>query len=237
MPITPGLSWRKGGVKTKEGELTLGPQVLKKIDLHGLVVTGDAQFAQRKLCRQITRQGGQYLFTVKDNQPTLLDDIVTLFADPPATPAWTEKRNRHGDRRETRRLEASTELNGYCDWPHLAQVCRVEREVIRKGETKREVTYLITSLRPDEAGPERLLELNRGHWRIENRLHYVRDVTLGEDLCQVRKGAAPQVMAAFRNTVIGLLRQHGITNIAEALRRNAAHPCEALSLLGISPPG
>lgn len=201
------------------------------------MVTGDAEFAQRKLCRQIVRQGGQYLFTVKDNQPTLLDDIVTLFADPPVMPAWTEKRNRHGDRHETRRLEASTELNDYSDWPHLAQVCRVVREVIRKGETKRDATHLITSLRPDEAGPERLLELNRGHWGIENRLHYVRDVTFGEDLCQVRKGAAPQVMAALRNTVIGLLRQNGIKNIAEALRRNAAHPYDALALVGVGPPG
>ena len=204
--------------------------------MHGLVVTGDAEFTQRNLCRQIIRQGGQYLFTVKDNQPTLLDDIVTLFADPPTMPAQIVKRNRHGDRQETRRLEASTELNEYSGWPHMAQVCRVEREVIRKGETKREVAYLITSLRPDEASPERLLELNRGHWGIENRLHHVRDVTLGEDASQVRKGAAPQVMAALRNTVIGLLRQKGATNIAEALRRNAAHPYAALSLIGIVPP-
>ena len=171
---------------------------------------------------------------VKDNQPTLREDIATLFADPPVAPSVVVQRNRHGERQEVRRLEASSALNEYSDWPHLAQVCRIEREVTRKGETTQEVAYVVSSLWPHEAGPRRLLELNRGHWGIENRLHYVRDVTLGEDASQVRTGAAPQVMAALRNATIGLMRRKGIRNVAEALRRNAAHPEEALALLGLS---
>ena len=202
--------------------------------MRGLVVTGDALLAQRGLCKQIVEQGGEYLFVVKANQPTLMDDIAVLFADPPVRPAEAVQKSRHGDRREVRKLQASCALNEYSDWPRLAQVCRIEREVTRKGETTVEVAYAVTSLWPHEAGPKRLLELNRGHWGIENRLHYVRDVTLGEDASQVRTGSAPQVMAALRNATIGLLRMAGATNIAAALRRNSAHPEEALAMLGLS---
>lgn len=210
------------------------PELLGSIDLHGVVVTGDALYTQRELCQEIVAGGGEYLFVVKENQPTLREDIATLFADPPVPPAVAVQRNRHGDRQEVRKLEASTALDEYSDWPHLAQVCRIERAVTRKGQTKVEVAYAVTSLWPHEAGPRRLLELNRGHWGIENRLHYVRDVTMGEDRSQVRKASAPEVVAALRNVVIGLLRMAGATNIAAALRRNSAHPEEALALLGIN---
>lgn len=200
------------------------------------MITGDAIFAQRGLCKEVVEAEGDYAFKVKANQPTLFEDIVTLFADPPTKPEVFVERNRHGDRQEVRKIEVSTALNEYSDWPYLAQVYRIEREVTHKGQTKREMTYGITSLRPDEANAKQLLKLNRGHWGIENRLHYVRDVTFGEDASQVRTGAAPEVMAALRNTAIGLLRLAGVTNIAEALRRNAAHPYEALALVGITSP-
>lgn len=212
----------------------MAPELLGSIDLHGVVVTGDALYTQRELCQEIVAGGGEYLFVVKGNQPTLREDIATLFADPPVPPAVAVQRNRHGDRQEVRKLEASTALDEYSDRPHLAQVCRIERAVTRKGQTKVEVAYAVTSLWPHEAGPRRLLELNRGHWGIENRLHYVRDVTMGEDGSQVRKASAPEVVAALRNVVIGLLRMAGATNIAAALRRNSAHPEEALALLGIN---
>ncbi len=233
MPTKPAWSWHKRGVRDKEAELTVAPEVLKGLDLAGLVVTGDALYAQRELCRQIAEAGGEYLFTVKDNQPTLLEDIRTLFTDPPTKPAEAVHRSHHGDRQEVRRLQASADLNEYSDWPYLAQVCRIEREVRRKAGVKVEVSYAVTSLWAHEAGPRRLLELNRGHWGIENRLHWVRDVTLGEDGSQVRTGSAPQVMAALRNAVIGLLRMAGSGNIAAALRRNSVHPEEALALLGL----
>ena len=138
----------------------------------------------------------------------------------------------HGDRVEVRRLWASEELVGYSDWPHLAQVCRLERTVRHKGKTRREVAYAVTSLSPKEAEAQRLLELWRGHWGIENRVHWVRDLTFGEDRCQVRKGAAPQVMAGLRNLAIRLFRLNQEPNIAAALRRCAAHVSLALALLG-----
>lgn len=103
-----------------------------------------------------------------------------------------------------------------------------------KGVSRCDVAYAVTSLSPREAAPRRLLSLWREHWGIENRLHWVRDVTFDEDRCQVRMGAAPQVMAALRNMAISLIRHAGHKNIAAALRRHAAHPHEAIALLGVS---
>lgn len=153
----------------------------------------------------------------------------------PLPPPQAVQSGRHGDRWEERRLWTSGVLVGYTDWPHLAQVCRLERVVTRKGRTTREVAYAVTSLPPQRANAQRLLSLWRGHWGIENRLHWVRDVTFDEDRCQVRTGAAPQVLAGLRNVVISLVRLAGKTNVAAALRRHAAHPAEALTLVGLNP--
>lgn len=137
---------------------------------------------------------------------------------------------------ERRRLWVSSILAGYSDWPHLQQVCRLERRVTRKGRTRSEVQYAVTSLPVRRGTAGSLLTLWRGHWGIENRLHWVRDVPFDEDRCPVRSGAAPQVLATLRDTVIGLLRAAGHTNIAAALRRCAAQPHYPLKLIGILPP-
>ena len=164
------------------------------------------------------------------------DDIEAIWvgceAVPPPQAVQTSK---HGGRVEQRRLWASDLLVGYSDWPHLAQVCRLERTVKSKQGTRWEVAYAVTSLPPQEASPATLLSLWRGHWGIENRLHWVRDVTLDEDRCQIRTGAAPQIMAALRNVTISLLRLAGEPNIAQALRYHAAHPARPLAWIGASP--
>jgi hypothetical protein len=117
------------------------------------------------------------------------------------------------------------------DWPKLAQVVRIERE--RSGPTGAsvEVAYFITSLGRDRADAARLLDLVRAHWHVENRLHYVRDVTLGEDACRVRSGSSPQALAALRNGVIHLLEGVEAPSKAAAMRRFAAHPEEAIRLI------
>ncbi len=92
----------------------------------------------------------------------------------------------------------------HLDWPGVAQVGRIEREREIRGQTSREVAYAVTSLTREQAGPEALLSLVRGHWAIENQLHWRRDVSLREDACQVRSGCAPQALAALRNTVLRL---------------------------------
>jgi predicted transposase YbfD/YdcC len=211
--------------------------VLALLPLRGRLVTGDALYCQRTLCRQIRRKGGDYLVVVKANQPDLLWALQTLFADPPPGEVFPTavRWDQHGDRVETRRLWASSALQGYLTWPGAQQVARVERVCVRQGTRTRKVRYFITSLGP-EVGAAALLAHIRGHWSIENRLHWVRDVTLGEDASQVRSGSAPQVLAALRSTVIALVRNAGWTNIAEALRHYAWQPGAALAVIGLSPP-
>ncbi|HEV2121407.1 MAG TPA: ISAs1 family transposase [Chloroflexota bacterium] len=124
-------------------------------------------------------------------------------------------------------------------WPHLQQVCRVERRrtVYAHGRTTHEVevSYAITSFPPDRADARTLLAYLRGHWRIENTLHSVRDVTFDEDCSQTRTGAAPQLMAAIRNLALALLRRAGHANIAAALRTYAGRAHHAVGLV-LSPP-
>ena len=138
----------------------------------------------------------------------------------------------HG-RVERRTLKATTALNDYLDWPGVAQVGQVHSEVLKDGQTAQETRYFITSVPRSVAGAGELLTWARGHWSVENRSHYVRDVTLGEDASRIRKRSGPQVMAAFRNATIGLLRTMGVTNIAEAIRRNASQVGMLFARLGI----
>ncbi len=138
----------------------------------------------------------------------------------------------HG-RLERRTLKATTALNEYLDWPGVAQVGQVERVVKQDGETSTEIRYFITSVPREQADAGQLLKWARGHWSIENRSHYVRDVTLGEDGSRIRKGSGPQVMAALRNATIGFLRSTGAANIAETIRRNASQVGQLFAKLGI----
>lgn len=174
---------------------------------------------------------------VKDNQPTLKENIQKFFEEPVGEVFSEKTTELNGGRIEVRKMEASEGLNEYLDWPGVKQVCRIERTREPAGnalgKAEHEVAYAITSLSAKEASAKELLELSRGHWGIENRLHYVRDVTMGEDASRVRQGQEPQVMAALRNTVIGALHLEGVKNIAAALRRFAAHPLEALALIGV----
>lgn len=205
------------------------------VPLRGKVTTGDALYCQREYCREVIEAEGDYLLIVKANQRTLYEDIEFVFAEPVMGEEYrfAEERGRHGDRDEVRRLWSTNALSEYLDWPGVQQVCKIEREVEQKGKATRDLRYAITSLR-EQVGPEALLEYVRGHWRIENRLHYVRDVTMGEDASQVRKGSAPQVMAALRNVALGILRLMGATNIAETLRQIGWKPGEALRILGLA---
>jgi len=138
----------------------------------------------------------------------------------------------HG-RRERRTLRATTALNEYLDWPGVAQVGEVTCQVHENGQRTEATRYFITSAPRAIAGASELLQGTRGHCSIENELHYVRDVTFGEDASRIRKNSGPEVMAAFRNAAIGFLRSTGVTNIAAALRRNATRAEELFTKLGI----
>lgn len=142
--------------------------------------------------------------------------------------------DKHHGRLEVRRIWTSEAINDYVQFPYVAQVVKIERErtLLKTRQTSREVAYLVTSLSRERASAARLLELNRGHWSIENRLHYVRDWSFDEDRCGIRSGSLPWVMATLRNLAVGLLRRAGHSNIAAGLRECAALPHRAVALLG-----
>lgn len=175
---------------------------------------------------------------VKANQPQLLWELKRLFADPALvadTGASVRRFAKGHGRLEIRRLWSSTALVGYSDWPGLAQALCVEREVTRlnTGEVRRERAYAVTSLGPERANAGALLALWRGHWGIENQLHWVRDVGFNEDRSAARVGGVPHGLAVLRNTAIGLLRAHGHAAIAASRRALAHHPDAAVALLGL----
>lgn len=230
-----GLVLAQVAVPDKTNEITAMDDLLTRLVLTGWVVTTDALFTQREIATTIRDAGGDYLMEVKGNQPTLQEEITVLFADPDLPVVQAEETRLHGNRIETRTLRASTQLNGYSDWPGLAQALSVERRVTHKGtgETRCEVAYAVTSLPPVQATPAQLLQVWREHWHIETRLHWVRDVTYDEDRSTVRAGTIPQAMAAIRNTAIGVMRVQGVPNIAAACRRFAAQPALALAALGL----
>jgi predicted transposase YbfD/YdcC len=168
------------------------------------------------------------------NQPTLYADLTTYFSDPLATYEQDSTCDYQRGRIERRSIKVTTQMNAYLsNWPHLAQVAQLIRTVTvrSRNKTTEEVVYLITDLPPTAASPGRLLDLVRGHWSIENSLHYVRDVTFGEDRSQLRSGNAPQIMAALRNLVITLIHRQGSDQIADSRRHFSYHPRHALKLL------
>ena len=233
-------------VDVKENEITAAPKVLKMLDLQGKIITGDALLAQRTLSLLIVTAKGHYVWTVKDNQPQLQQDIQTLFAPvtcaPGFSPAPTDFRTAqivntgHG-RIEKRTLTASSLLNATSDWPGLQQVFKVEREItlVAQGVKRHETVYGITSLTADQAGPARLLKIVREHWGQENGLHYRRDVTLHEDAGRFTDWTVAEAMALLNNLVLALLLRGGKTNAAQERRYYAAHPDEALKRLLTAP--
>jgi predicted transposase YbfD/YdcC len=140
----------------------------------------------------------------------------------------------HG-RVETRRLQTLTKLPSQIDFPGAKQICRIERTRALKGSTTVEVVFAVTSLTRLNASADALQELARQHWTIENKLHWTRDVTMGEDHSTVCSGHAPQALAALRNAALFLIRAVRCGNVAKAARRYAARPREALALVRGSP--
>ncbi len=224
------------GQEKEEAELTVAPALLARIDWRGRVLTGDALFCQRALCQQVLAAGGDYLVTVKANQPTLFAALQLLF-DPGWDVPLVDRRDvrtvdkGHGRSREVRHLIASTDLDGYVDWPGMAQAFRIERRWREHGEDKRQVRYGITSLPPAVGSPRRLLALKRRHWLIENQGHRSKDVTLGEDASLLHAGHGPTIVALLRDVALSVLRAAGCFTIAARLRHHSQYPDQAVALI------
>src|SRR6266704_2870359 len=220
----------------KQNELSIVSQFLAPLLVKGRIISADALHTQHVFCFNVKRWDGDYVLIAKGNQPMLYDDLQLFFTEPPADCRdWRTARSvdkGHG-RLEIRELVASTELNEFLggQWAGVAQVFRLTRTVYEDGKMRREVVYGITSLSPTRASAARILALVRAHWRIENRLHWRRDVTLREDACQVRKGEAPRILALLNSFLLALLDFLGISNVPKQMRIFDAHPLQAVRFL------
>jgi len=194
------------------------------------------------LSELIVEGGGEYLWTVKDNQSALREEIEAAFEIEEGMTKLKKMENDferaktiekgHG-RIEERRLTVTSQMKGYLEWPGLEQVFKIERRVeeVTTGKVREEVSYGVTSLRREEATASRLMEIVRGHWEIENGLHYRRDKTMKEDECRLRRRKAAEVMAVINNLIIGMVLGEGMKNLARARRHYCARPLEALDLI------
>jgi len=199
-------------------------------DLTGVLVTADALHAQREHADWLHGRGAHYLVTVKANQPGLLRQLRSLPWK--QVPAGHVSDGRGHGRIEKRIVKVVTVTAGIA-FPHAAQAIQVTRKTRRRTSRRwrTEVSYAIISLPAAQARPDQVAAWIRGHWKIENQLHWVRDVTFGEDASTARTGTGPHVMAAIRNLVISILRLAGHASIAAALRHAARDPARAFRLL------
>jgi len=227
---TTGTVLGQAAVDGKTNEITAFAPLLDRLDITGALITADALHTQRGHASYLTGRGAHYLLTVKANQPTLLTQLARLpWAHVPVADRTTS--TRHG-RREQRTVHLTTVSAGI-GFPAAATALRVTRRTRRstRGRWHTETVHAITDLTVEATDAAELADALRGHWGIENRLHWVRDVTFTEDLSQIRTGHGPTVMATLRNLAISVHRLAGATNIAAACRRLSRHPNRVLALL------
>ncbi len=231
-----GIVLTQRAVRSKENELSAAAALVHPALVKGRIISSDAMHTQKKWCACVHGYQGYYLTIVKKNQPQMYQDLVDFFDDPEAEQAeWRYAhavQKEHG-RLEVRELWSSTQMNEWfeTEWAGVAQVFRLHRKVKDGDKEREETVYGLTNLPRKKANADRLLKLQQAHWCIENRLHWRRDVTLGEDACQVRQAGAPEALAALNGGVLALMDWLGVSNVASQMRHFCAHPEEALQLL------
>jgi predicted transposase YbfD/YdcC len=203
--------------------------LLNAIDIQDKDITADALLTQRKLAHYLVedRQAHDH-FTAKGNQPTLQQDIADFFQDR-KEPDFVEYTPPDHGRIETRKIWTTTALNTYLDFPHVAQAFVIERECLNKKSGKRslEIAYCISSRSsrgaspsrpPEEAPAQRLLQINRDHWSIENSCHYILDWNFDEDRCRISKGYGPENITRLRRFAISIIKLKGGRSVAQKMR-------------------
>jgi predicted transposase YbfD/YdcC len=215
-------------VGAKTNEIPKLIELLEPLDITGMVITADAMHTQKATADYITGRSGHFVLTVKKNQPSLYTSLNALpWKQIGVLASSTDTRR---GRRITRTISACEVPAGF-DFPHIGQVVKIRRTVTTKKKKTVEIAYLITDLTMVKAQPQTIAAWIQGHWGIENRLHYVRDVTFAEDACRIRTGSGPRIMATLRNLTIAVLRAAGHTNIAEGLRYHSRSPDRPIKLL------
>ena len=231
-----GLVLGQVEVDSKSNEIPAVRELSNGLDLAGRIVTVDAMHAQHDTARCLLKGHADYVVSaVKDNQETILDDLRAIdWSDAP----WHETVDKGHGRIERRRCAAvdltGDAWDGYADLYGRRQAIRIEREreLVKDGTRSIEVTYCLTSLGTERAGPEQLLALVRNHWHIENRLHYVRDFTYDEDRCRAYVRHLPHNLACLTNAAIAIVRCKGrFRYLPEANRHYAARAQDALDTI------
>ena len=195
--------------------------LLEGIDIQGKDVSADALLTQRQLAEYlVTERQAHYHFTVKGNQPGVLQDLELYFQDR-KQPQFIEQAPPDHGRIETRKIWTTTDLNGYLDFPHVGQAFVVERHCLEKksGQSSLEIAYGITSRPPEQANPPRVLKVNREHWTIENSCHYIIDWNYDEDRSRIRKGHGPENITRLRRFAIGVIKSKGARSVAQKMRQ------------------
>jgi predicted transposase YbfD/YdcC len=195
--------------------------LLEAIDIEGKEVSADALLTQRKLADYLVRERkAHYHFTVKGNQPGVLQDLELYFQDR-GQPHFVEQTPPDHGRIETRKIWTTTELNDYLDFPHVGQAFLIERHCTEKktGATSLEIAYGLTSRTPEQADPQRVLKVNRGHWTIENCCHYILDWNYDEDRSRIRTGHGPENITRLRRFAIGVIKSKGAGSVAQKMRQ------------------
>ena len=195
--------------------------LLEAIDIEGKEVSADALLTQRKLADYLVRERkAHYHFTVKGNQPGVLQDLELYFQDR-GQPHFVEQTPPDHGRIETRKIWTTTELNDYLDFPHVGQAFLIERHCTEKktGATSLEIAYGLTSRTPEQADPQRVLKVNRGHWTIENCCHYILDWNYDEDRSRIRTGHGPENITRLRRFAIGVIKSRGARSVAQKMRQ------------------
>ena len=196
--------------------------LLDGLDIAGKTVTSDALLTQRNLARYLVEQrGAHYLFTAKDNQPTLLADI-RLFFENRGEPDFCEPLTLEHGRLESRAIWTTTRLNDSLNFPFVGQAFAIERLRIEKktGETSTEIVYGVTDHTPQSADPARLLAFNRDHWRVEAH-HYILDWNWDEDRCTIRTGHGPENITRLRRFAAGLIQSKSTDSVAATIAKLA----------------
>ena len=199
--------------------------LLEVIDIAGKEISADALLTQRALAEYLVRERqAHYHFTVKGNQPGILQDLEFFFQQR-GQPDFVEHTPPDHGRLETRKIWTTTELNHYLDFPHVGQAFLVERHCTEKktGATSREIAYGLTSRTPEQANPQRILQVNRGHWTIENSCHYILDWTYDEDRSRIRTGYGPENITRLRRFAIGVIKSQGARSVAQKMRQLTRH--------------
>jgi predicted transposase YbfD/YdcC len=205
----------------RTNEIKMAIPLLEAIDIEGKEVSADALLTQRKLADYLVRERkAHYHFTVKGNQPGILQDLELYFQNR-GKPHFVEHTPPDHGRIETRKVWTTTELNDYLDFPHVGQAFVVERHCTEKktGETSREIAYGLTSRTPEQADPQRVLKVNRGHWTIENSCHYILDWNYDEDRSRIRTGHGPENITRLRRFAIGVIKSQGARSVAQKMRQ------------------